>query len=135
VRPLIVPLAFFPWFACSAVSPAVAPAIVPIASWRHPGFPVPCRYASEGVQKLLVGNKSDLAPQRQVEYATAKQFADELGVPLLETSAKTATNVELAFIKMASEIKAQVATHPKPTGAIPMPVGRAARKKAGGGCC
>ncbi len=30
------------------------------------------RYASEGVNKLLVGNKSDLAAKRQVEYATGK---------------------------------------------------------------
>lgn len=104
--------------------------------WLQTRSCVQNRYASEGVQKLLVGNKSDLAAQRQVEYATAKQFADELAVPLLETSAKTATNVELAFIKMASEIKAQVATQPKATGATSLPLGRAAqKKKAGGGCC
>jgi Ras-related protein Rab-1A len=71
-----------------------------------------------------------------VEYATAKAFADELAIPLLETSAKTATNVELAFIKMASEIKSQVAAHPKPAGATSLPIGRGApKKRGGGGCC
>lgn len=30
------------------------------------------RYASEGVNKLLVGNKSDLKTKKVVEYATAK---------------------------------------------------------------
>lgn len=30
------------------------------------------RYASEGCNKLLVGNKSDMAAKRQVEYSTAK---------------------------------------------------------------
>ena len=92
------------------------------------------RYASEGVQKLLVGNKSDLAAKRQVEYAAAKEFADELGIPLLETSAKTASNVELAFMKMASEIKSQVATLPKASTTTALPLGRAGKKKSGG-CC
>jgi len=32
-------------------------------------------------------------------------FADELGIPFLETSAKDAINVEQAFLTMASEIK------------------------------
>lgn len=32
-------------------------------------------------------------------------FADEIGVPFLETSAKNATNVEQAFMTMAAEIK------------------------------
>lgn len=30
------------------------------------------RYGTEGVQKLLVGNKSDLTGQRAVEYSNAK---------------------------------------------------------------
>jgi hypothetical protein len=32
-------------------------------------------------------------------------FADEIGIPFLETSAKNATNVEQAFMCMAAEIK------------------------------
>lgn len=63
------------------------------------------RYASESVNKLLVGNKSDLAQKRQVDYNTAAEFATQLGIPFIETSAKTATNVEKSFYMMASEIK------------------------------
>jgi len=63
------------------------------------------RYACEGVNKLLVGNKSDLEGKKAVEYASAKEFADSLGIPFLETSAKNATNVEQAFLTMAKQIK------------------------------
>ena len=63
------------------------------------------RYACENVNRLLVGNKSDLTSKRAVETASAKEFADSLGIPFLETSAKNATNVEEAFITMAGEIK------------------------------
>ncbi len=56
------------------------------------------RYANENVNKLLVGNKSDLTEKKVVDYQTAKAFADEIGVPFLETSAKNATNVENAFM-------------------------------------
>lgn len=81
------------------------------------------RYASEGVNKLLVGNKSDLTGKKVVEYAVAKvcrllglviecqdlcslqEFADQLNITFLETSAKNATNVEQAFLTMAKQIK------------------------------
>lgn len=70
------------------------------------------RYASEGVNKLLVGNKNDLAPKRAVAAEQAKSFADSVGIPFLETSAKTATNVENAFLTMAAQIKNRVAQQP-----------------------
>ena len=35
----------------------------------------------------------------------SQAFADEIGIPFLETSAKNATNVEQAFMTMAGEIK------------------------------
>ncbi|EMS52256.1 GTP-binding protein YPTM2 [Triticum urartu] len=63
------------------------------------------RYASENVNKLLVGNKCDLADKRAVSYETAKAFADEIGIPFMETSAKNALNVEQAFMAMAASIK------------------------------
>lgn len=63
------------------------------------------RYATEGVNKLLVGNKSDMADKKVVEYSVAKEFADSMGIPFLETSAKNSTNVEQAFLTMARQIK------------------------------
>ncbi len=38
-------------------------------------------------------------------------FADEIGIPFLETSAKNATNVEQAFMTMAAEIKNRYSFH------------------------
>lgn len=62
------------------------------------------RYASEGTCKLLVGNKCDRTADRAVTTEQAKEFADDLGVAFLETSAKTAKNVEEAFLTMAGEL-------------------------------
>jgi len=94
------------------------------------------RYACENVNKLLVGNKSDLSSKRVVAFDTAKEFADNLGIEFLETSAKNADNVEQAFMTMAAQIKNRMASAPtndksgvkltsKPVGA----------NKGGGGCC
>ena len=62
------------------------------------------RYANENTSKLLVGNKADLATQKQVPEEEAQRFAEKLGIAFLETSAKTATNVETAFLTMAKEL-------------------------------
>lgn len=69
------------------------------------------RYATSGVMKLLVGNKADLSDKKVVEYTTAKEFADALEIPFLETSALSSTNVEQAFYTMARQIKAQMASN------------------------
>ena len=63
------------------------------------------RYASDNVNKLLVGNKSDLTTKRAVSFDQAKEFADSLGIEFVETSAKNSTNVEKAFMMMAQQIK------------------------------
>jgi len=71
------------------------------------------RYATENVNKLLVGNKCDLIQKKQIDYETAKEFASKLDIPFLETSAKSATNVEKAFLTMAQEIKNSLANQPQ----------------------
>ena len=55
------------------------------------------RYASDNVQKILVGNKSDLIEQREVSIDSAQEFAERLGVPVLESSAKGAIHVDEIF--------------------------------------
>jgi len=62
------------------------------------------RYANENTSKLLVGNKADLIEQKQVAEETAQRFAEKLGIDSIETSAKTATNVEAAFVTMAKQL-------------------------------
>ncbi|GAA5959698.1 hypothetical protein JCM8115_001301 [Rhodotorula mucilaginosa] len=95
------------------------------------------RYACEGVNKLLVGNKSDLTTKKVVDYAVAKEFADQIGVSLLETSAKNATNVEQAFLTMAKQIKDRTAASTKTTeGAkVQLGAGQAVNENKQGGCC
>jgi len=63
------------------------------------------RYACENVHKLLVGNKCDLVNERKVTTEEAREFAEQLNIEFLETSAKDATNVEEAFTKMAGAIR------------------------------
>lgn len=74
------------------------------------------RYANENVNKLLVGNKCDLTSKKVVDYTTAKELADQLGIPFLETSAKNSTNVEQAFMTMAAEIKNRMQSVPATPG-------------------
>jgi Ras-related protein Rab-1A len=62
------------------------------------------RYAAEGTVKLLVGNKCDRTADQVVSCDQAKEFADELGIGYLETSAKSAKNVEEAFLTMAKAL-------------------------------
>jgi len=96
------------------------------------------RYASEGVNKLLVGNKSDLTSKKVVEYSVAKEFAEQLSMPFLETSAKNATNVEQAFLTMAKHIKDRMGTSSTPSGAAKSSTvtpGQTVQSQQSGSCC
>ena len=94
------------------------------------------RYACDNVNKLLVGNKSDLTSKRVVDTNTAQEFANSLGMPFLETSAKNATNVEAAFIKMAEEIKNRMGNAPAKQQAAKQTLkpGESVGVKQEGGC-
>ncbi|KAJ8905027.1 hypothetical protein NDN08_001539 [Rhodosorus marinus] len=66
------------------------------------------KYGSGDVNKLLVGNKSDLTGKREVETERGKELAESNGMKFLETSAKTAENVEEAFLTMTREVFQQI---------------------------
>ena len=99
------------------------------------------KYASDNVNKLLVGNKTDMTDRRVVSYEEAKELAESLGVEYIETSAKTAVGVEESFTKMTKSIKSKIVSGPSTTNASSTNV--SGQKLSGGkavqnkkeGCC
>lgn len=63
--------------------------------------------ASGNICIMLVGNKCDLRHLREVPTDTAKDFAEKNGLFFIETSALDATNVDLAFQTILTEIYRQ----------------------------
>lgn len=59
------------------------------------------QHASEGVNKILIGNKCDWDDKRAITTEQGADLAGELGVEFLETSAKSNINVEAAFESLA----------------------------------
>ena len=57
--------------------------------------------AGQSISKLIIGNKSDLATQRQVDQGLGKEYAKSVNATFIETSAKTAANVDRAFLMIA----------------------------------
>jgi len=53
---------------------------------------------------MLIGNKLDMAKQREVSFEEAEAFAKDNGLIYLEVSAKTGQNVEEAFLRTARKI-------------------------------
>lgn len=98
---------------------------------------------------MLIGNKSDLETRREVKKEEGEAFAREHGLIFMETSAKTAANVEEAFINTAKEIYEKIQEgvfdinneangikigpqHSPTSPSMPSSGGGAS---AGGGCC
>ena len=56
---------------------------------------------------VLVGCQCQQKEGRQVSYHTAREFADERGIPVVEVCGKEGINVELAFMTLVGEIVLQ----------------------------
>ena len=62
------------------------------------------QHASEGVNKILIGNKSDWSEKRAVTEEQGRELANELGIKFMETSAKINEGVEEAFFTLARSV-------------------------------
>ncbi|KAK9459692.1 ras family-domain-containing protein [Lipomyces oligophaga] len=93
------------------------------------------QHASEGVNKLLIGNKCDWEEKRAVSTEQGKALANELGIPFIEASAKANINVEEAFVSLARQIKHRVdlASEPQPASNVDISGGQ--KSSGGSKCC
>jgi len=66
------------------------------------------QHANPNITIMLIGNKADLDSRRTVSRDEGEQFARENGLVFLETSAKTAFNVEEAFNDTAKTILGKI---------------------------
>ena len=61
-------------------------------------------YAPENASKMLIGNKCDLENKRAVERKAGEELAASLNMTFIEASAKSAVNVENAFMQLAQSL-------------------------------
>jgi len=89
---------------------------------------------------MLIGNKSDLEHKRAVTYEEGRLFAEEQGLVFMETSAKTASNVDDAFLQTAKKIYEKVKEgivdmEPSTPVKKVTPNPATTQEKKTGGCC
>ncbi|XP_034385718.1 ras-related protein Rab-8B-like [Cyclopterus lumpus] len=61
-------------------------------------------HASSDVERMILGNKSDMNDRRQVSKERGEKLAIDYGIKFLETSAKSSINVEEGFLTLGRDI-------------------------------
>lgn len=64
-------------------------------------------HGDENVQRILVGNKSDLLEHRKVSTEEGEALARRFNMDFFETSAKSGANVDEAFLVIADHVVSQ----------------------------
>lgn len=82
----------------------------------------------------LAGNKADLLEAKKVSTEDAQLYAQENDLFFLETSAKTATNVNEIFYEIAKKLP-RLQPAPNPSGTVAMDRAAADRTAASASCC
>ena len=72
--------------------------------------------AESEIQIILIANKCDLEEEREVRKEEIKAKADNLGIEVFETSAKSNTNIDEAFDKIIDKVFKAI--YSKPVGII-----------------
>ncbi|XP_065176286.1 ras-related protein Rab-5B-like [Sycon ciliatum] len=95
------------------------------------------RQASPNIVIALAGNKSDLANKRMVDLDEAQAYADDNNLLFMETSAKTAMNVNEVFMAIAKKLPKGDPAGSGRQGGNPRGGGVDLKEKPneGGGCC
>jgi len=70
------------------------------------------RQGNANIVIAIAGNKVDLAPQRKITTEEGQAYADENGTLFLETSAKSATNVNELFVAIAKKTSKNASSPP-----------------------
>ncbi|KAL7313054.1 GTP-binding protein [Mucor circinelloides] len=98
------------------------------------------QHASEGVNKILIGNKCDMEDKRVITKDQGQNLANELGIRFMETSAKANIGVEEAFFDLARDIKkrlidTQQAQQSRQREEVRLDQPSASKSSSSGGCC
>jgi Ras-related protein Rab-1A len=96
------------------------------------------RYSAEDCCKLLIGNKCDLQHNRTISKEEGEDFANELNVEFVETSAMSGDGVEKAFMNLTHSLiqrglnRESMAVPGSGSGAVPL---KSRSAKNPGNCC